>query len=477
MVKFIVGDLIGNRFKVLKILGGEGITGIGVVYVVEDTQNENQLIALKTLQDQFLEMEEKVRTFKQEALSWVLLEKYPYVVNAYFVININDQPFIALEYIESDNEGRNSLTHYLKNYDITLKQAIQWAIEVCLAMEYCASRGLTPHRDIKPDNIMITTEKIAKVTDFGLAKFIVENRAVLDLLDMEDVDNLEVSLLRVSAATSEVTGGSVPWMAPEQFEGKPEMRSDIYSFGIVLYQLINKGQRPFRKYSIREFYKAHLNERPPPLNSKLWPIIDKCLKKMPGNRYQKFNELRNDLEQLYKAEFGEMPKILDSKERLDAEERFNKGISFQCLGFIDEAIAEFNHAVRLNSKYFEAYVHLGDLYLGKGILTFAMEEYNNAVKIKPDSIDIHKKLAKTYLEMRRSTESIKEYQVVLTLDPEEVEMYMKLAEVHELINDLETALSFYQHFVDTAPSKHSKEIKSAKKAIKRIEKIKKEDRT
>ena len=64
MVNYIEGDLIGNRFKVLKVLGGEGVTGIGVVYAVKDTKNDNKVIALKTLQDQFLEMEAKVKTFK-----------------------------------------------------------------------------------------------------------------------------------------------------------------------------------------------------------------------------------------------------------------------------------------------------------------------------------------------------------------------------------------------------------------------------
>jgi serine/threonine protein kinase len=340
-------------------------------------------------------------------------------------------------------------------------------------MEYCASRGLTPHRDIKPDNIMITKERIAKITDFGLAKFIVENRAVIDLLDMEDVDDLEISLLRVSAATSDVTGGSVPWMAPEQFEGKPEMRSDIYSFGIVLYQLVNKGQRPFRKFSIRQFYQAHLSERPPRLNSKLWPIIKKCLKKKPENRYQRFRELRKDLEKLFTAEYGEKPSIIDRKERLDAEERFNKGISFHSLGFLDEAIAEFNQAVRLDSNYFDAYVKLGDLYMEKGIYTFAMEEYNNALKVDHESIDVHKKLAKTYLDMRRSTESIKEYLVILTLDPNDVKMYLELAAIHELLRDYETALSLTHKFLELAPSDYSKDIKDAKRAIKRIGKIQK----
>jgi serine/threonine protein kinase len=475
VVKYTIGDVIGERFKVLKVLGGEGITGIGVVYVVEDSKNENKVIAIKTLQDQFLELEKKVKTFKQEALSWVLLDHYPYVVNAFFVINIDNRPYIALEYIAPDNNDRNTLSDYLKE-EISLKQALQWAIEVCSAMVYCASRGLTPHRDIKPDNIMITSDKIAKVTDFGLAKFIVENRAVIDLLDMEDVDDLEASLLRVSAATSDITGGSVPWMAPEQFEGKPDMRSDIYSFGVVLYQMVNKGKRPFRKFSIREFYKAHLSERPPPLKSKLWPIIEKCLKKKSENRYQKFSELREDLEDLFNNMFGEKPVILAGKERLDAEERFNKGISFQALGFIDEAIAEYNHAIRLDPNYFNAYVNLGDLYMEKGILTFAMEEFQNALKINHDSIKVHKKLAKTYFEMRRSTESIKEYLVILTLDPKDVKIYLELAAIHELIRDYETALSLNQKFIDQAPSDYSKDIKTAKRAIKRIGKIKKQNK-
>jgi len=468
--QYQIGDIIGERFKILDILGGEGISGIGIVYVCADNEqeNKNNKIALKTLQSQFLKLEKKIKTFKSEALAWVLLEKSPYIINAEYVINLEGRPFIAIEYIAPDDQGRNTLTDYLK-YSIPLEIKLKWSIEVCIAMEHCASRGLSPHRDIKPDNIMITKKGIAKVTDFGLSKFLIENKAIITMLDMKNGEDLSSTLLRITHG--EVTGGSVPWMAPEQFEGIPDMKSDIYSLGCVMYQMVNKGKRPFNKFSIRHFYQAHSNEKPKPVFTELWPIIKKCLEKSPEDRYQTFAELRKDLEKLYIKVFGKKPSFKLKRPQLTAKDYFNKGISFEALGFIDEAIREYIQTVKKDPKFFEAYYNLGVLYLLIDIFTFALDEFHKALKLKPDSIDTHKKIAFTYREMLRLSDSIEKYKEILQMNPSEVLIYLDLAEIYETLEDYDNAIESYQKFIDSAPPKFSRDIKNAKKEKRRILKI------
>ena len=412
-------------------------------------------------------MEKKTKSFKKEALAWVLLDKFPYIVNANFVINLEERPFICLEYIAPDERGWNRLTDYLQN-PISLQQATQWGIEVSFAMEHCASRGLTPHRDIKPDNIMITKDGIAKVTDFGLSKFYLEGNTVISCIDMEEVINLTATFLRITHG--EVTGGSIPWMAPEQFEGAPDMRSDIYSFGVVLYQMSNKGKRPFNKFSIRHFYQAHLEEQPRPLRSKLWPIISKCLEKDPNDRYQNFTELRTDLVNLYKKEVKEDPPILVKKEKLDASERYNKGFSFKTLGFMDEAIDEFNQVIAQDPNHFKAYLELSLLYLKKGIHTFAMEELEKALKINPYSVEARKTKAITLREMGHLREAVEEYRETMILDPDDVKIHLELAGLYEIMEEYENAEMFYQNFIICATNEDPRDKKNAKKALNRISK-------
>jgi len=469
------GDVIGETYKVLKVLGGEGQSGVGIVYICSEIEKDNEIgneiVALKTLQTPFLDLEKKIKTFKKEALAWVLLDKFPYIVNANFVINLEGRPFICLEYIAPDEMERNTLTEYLKT-PISLQKAVKWGIEVSFAMEHCASRGLTPHRDIKPDNIMIINKEIAKLTDFGLSNFYLEGNTVISMLDMKEVINLTQTFLRITHG--EVTGGSIPWMAPEQFEGIPDMRSDIYSFGIVLYQMGNEGRRPFNKFSIRHFYQAHLEEQPRPLRSKLWPIISKCLEKDPDDRYQNFRELRTDLIDLYKKEFNEDPPILVKKEKLDASEHYNKGFSFKTLGFIDEAIEEFNQVVAQDPNHFKAYFELGVLFSKKGVHTFAMEELEKALKINPYSVEARKKKAITLREMGHLNEAVEEYRETMILDPEDVKIHLELAGLYEIMEEYDNAEMFYQNFIICATHKGSRDKKNAKKALNRIRKKLKE---
>ncbi len=465
-------NIIGDRYEILQILGGEGKSGVGVVYVCRDLKRARRAtsnIALKTLQNRFVEAEGKNKIFRSEALSWMLLDKHPFIVNAYYVVNLEGKTYIAMEYIAPDLKGRNTLTHYLEE-PISLQQALIWAIQICYAMEYAASRGLTPHRDIKSDNIMITNDGIAKITDFGLAKFIIENQTVKSIVDLAKYDDLVgKSILKLSLDHSQVVGGTVLYMSPEQFEGVSDMRSDIYSFGIVLYQMTNNGKRPFDYLTIDEFHKAHKYEEPKPLDSKLWPIVKKCIEKKPEDRYQTFTLLRKDLEDLYKEEFKTIPPIIIEKKEMTAQEYFDKGTSFLTLEFYEEAIEEFKHAIYMKSTYYEAFMQLGLIYLKLGRISMAIEEFNKALRLKPHLLEAHLHLAEAYYEARVIENVIAEYKKVIEIDQNKIDAYYFLGNAYDQIQDNEHALENYDTFLKHAsPYEYPELLEKAKQARLRV---------
>ena len=238
---------IGYRirmFEIHHILAG----GMGTVYICYDHEFK-EAVVLKTIQDKFLLNKERIDDFKREALAWVTLERYPYIVPARWVEEYDYRLFVVADYIAPDGQGRNTLSHYLKE-DLSLKQQLTWAIECCRGMEYAVGRGVTPHRDIKPDNLMITSNGTLMVTDFGLAGI---GQTMTEVPEHQEQKGLTFILLN----DGRITGGTLPYMAPEQFQGIANEQSDIYAFGIVLYQMAAQGKLPFEATPSRSWEACH----------------------------------------------------------------------------------------------------------------------------------------------------------------------------------------------------------------------------
>ncbi|GAG33758.1 unnamed protein product, partial [marine sediment metagenome] len=154
--QYKVGEIIGEKYKINRILGGAGKSGMGTVYICKEL-NTKSFVALKTLQTLFLFSKRGVNSFKREAYIWMQLEAHPYIVKALAFETIDMLPYIILEYIAPDKNGKNTLAHYLKS-PIPLKQAMLWGMQFCDGMHYALSHDVTPHRDVKPENIMITDD-------------------------------------------------------------------------------------------------------------------------------------------------------------------------------------------------------------------------------------------------------------------------------------------------------------------------------
>src|SRR5450756_213917 len=353
------GDFIGQKYEVYGIIGKGGF---GVVYLVYsiDSHGTGEVHALKTFQGQFLVDQEVRKRFHKEASVWVELGRHPYLVHAYFVDEISGRLYIDLEYIAPNKEGLNSLDGYLLQQQPDLAQSLRWAIQICYGMEYAYSKGVRAHRDLKPANIMITQERTAKITDFGLA-------GVLREFPSMGAAGLGVSGL--SGQTMLGTGFGTPThMAPEQFDNAAgcDERSDIYSFGVVLYQMATGGQVPFLPLSrdgseqmMADFRRLHRESPVPQLDSPLLPIIQRCLEKSPEKRYQTFKEVRNNLEPLLQHETGEVIIPPQSKE-LEAWEWSNKGVSLAHLSRHEESIFCCDKALALDPRNAAAWNNKGN---------------------------------------------------------------------------------------------------------------------
>ncbi|OVE79934.1 hypothetical protein BVY01_01185, partial [bacterium I07] len=269
---------------------GEG--GMGVVYKAHDTKLD-RIVALKFLSHDTTISETDRARFLQEAKAASAIN-HANVCTIYDIKEEDGKQFIVMEYVEGETLGKK-----LKNGALEYKTAIDYAIQIAEALQAAHEKGII-HRDIKSENIMVTPKNQIKVMDFGLAKL--------------------RGSLKLTKTSS--TLGTVSYMSPEQILGKEvDARSDIFSFGVVLYEMLS-GQLPFKgEYEAAVTY-AIVNEEPEPLHivksiysSGIKHLLDKLLVKDPNNRYQSVLELIPVLELLYsrKDSLIESPKSSSNK--------------------------------------------------------------------------------------------------------------------------------------------------------------------
>ena len=443
------GELIAGRYRVQDVFGGEGKSSMGIVYVCHDLEYD-RILALKTLQGRYLDSIKTRDAFKKEALAWIYLEKHPHIVRAYWVREIDHHIFIACEYIAPDAAGRNTLTPYLKSA-FSLKRVLGWAIQFCHGMEYACSRGVTPHRDIKPDNIMITLDGCAKITDFGFVG-LGDNRSSGEIRDL--MQKNQEALKFLAPADRRIVAGSPPWMAPEQFYGVAEARSDIYSFGIVLFQMVSNGELPFQPRRGDSWRVAHREYPIPRISGKgavLEQIIQTCLQKRRDKRYDDFSALRRDIEEVFAAEItrrtGELPPAPPHHEDLREADLINKGMSFANLGLIDEGIRNYRESIRLNPGNACSHYNLGNALAKKGRSADAIREYREALRIDPDLTAAHFNLGIALFKAGHLEESITAYNEAIRTDPFFATGYLNLGVAFQKKGAMVQAIEAYRDAV------------------------------
>lgn len=462
-----IEDNIGKDFVVKDILGGEWKTGMGTVYLC--LNNEYKFImALKTFQDQFIYSEEIKKRFKNEALAWIHLGKHPNIVTAYSFDIFDDRPFILLEPIVPDDKGRNTLEHYIET-DIAESQLIEmvlqdlfpefkrgkkityinplflevqvldWSIQFCHGMEYAKSKGVTPHRDIKPANIMITRDNVLKITDFGLAKIWDK---VDDLSKFEDIPEEIINFLHTDA--TKMYSGTPEYMAPEQFDGHADFRSDIYSFGVILYQMINRGIPPFEDEISLGWEEAHKKGKIKIIESDIFPIVEKCLEKKPEDRYQNFEELRHDLETLYKKKTNNDPPKPPKEIELEAWEYVNKAYALKKLGYTNLSILNLRKAININPDLYQAHMNLGIEFIECEQYENAIQEFKEVIKINPNYAKAHYNLANNLSKINELNDVIYHYKEAIRLDPKCKQAHVNMGKTLSDMGQIDKAIYEYK---------------------------------
>jgi TolB-like protein/Flp pilus assembly protein TadD len=279
------------RLGDFEILREIGRGGMGTVYEARQISLDRK-IALKILPPQASADPERLRRFEREARALAAIE-HPNIVTIHSVETCGEIHFITMELVRGE-----PLSKGIPKDGLPVGKLLELAVQLADALAAAHRHGVV-HRDLKPANIVVSESGQVKVLDFGLAR--------LRRPATEEPEGDTRLPTRSEAATGQQVFGTLPYMSPEQIEGKPiDSRSDVFSLGIVLHEMAT-GQRPFSGDSSAALASSILRDPPPPL-ADLRPglpeeaarIVRRCLEKEPDRRYQTATDLRNDLEDLRK---------------------------------------------------------------------------------------------------------------------------------------------------------------------------------
>src|SRR5712692_2301591 len=287
---------IGTKLARYEIRSQLGAGGMGEVYLVEDTRLHRK-VALKVLPAELTQNRDRLRRFEQEAQAAAALN-HPNIAHIYEIGEADGVHFIAMEFIDG-----HTLRHCIADAQIDLPKRLRYLQHAAEGLAKAHDAGIV-HRDLKPENIMITRDGHAKVFDFGLAKLIEPQHPSGTASETASEDVTAIPELHSAIGTVFGTAG---YMSPEQAQGKTnqiDQRSDIFSFGCILYEAVT-GHKAFQGEDRIDSLNKIIREPVPPISDfdptmpgELQKIVRRCLEKDPEERYQSIKDVAMELKEL-----------------------------------------------------------------------------------------------------------------------------------------------------------------------------------
>jgi len=462
-----------------------GAGGMGVVWRAFDTRLHRE-VALKVLPADQNDRARRARML-QEARSASALN-HPNIVTIYGVDTDGGTDFIAMELVRGQ-----TLHDLLHSGPVPPRLAIRYAMQICDALAAAHSAGVI-HRDLKPANIMITSTGHVKVVDFGIAKL---NQA-------PDTTGGVGETLTVPLTSEDVVLGTLAYMSPEQALGDHvDRRSDIFSFGVVLYQML-QGKMPFRGETRSQILRSLLSDQPPavvtPIRTNgrsLDSVIRKCLAKQPEDRYDTAADVLEDLRALdrkmgnvpggdggfmRKAVVGAAALVALSalllfayRDRVSArwlpalqtpatsQDWYVKGRAllerWDREGAADGAVDAMNHAIQLDSNHAISYAGLAEAYTLKDVANadpqwrkLATDAGRKAVSLNDDIAQSHLSLGTALARDDQHEEAMRQFERASQLDPGNGLARLSIANEQSAKKDYAGALESYQRARALSPA-------------------------
>ena len=402
------GDVLLGQYEIVSKLG-EG--GMGTVYKAH-YRAVNVDLALKIPRPTIFARAGGKKDFIREAETWVKLREHPHLVTCHLVSMIDDIPCIFADYIDGGSllEWIRQRRLYEGGPERALERILDVAIQFAWGLHAAHEQGLV-HQDVKPANVMMTADGLAKVTDFGLAR----------ARTLAGEENVSESILVSS-------GGMTPaYCSPEQASRQPlSHKTDIWSWGVSVLEMFVGKVTWMVGATAREALASHQRQDAviPQMPPELVTLLGRCLQPRPEDRPITMLEVANELQALYERLVGEpYPREVPTTVGLKANRFFIQAYSLSELERKEEALAAFEQAIRLDPSYAAA-------YQGKGITLLALERkeealaaFEQAIQISPTSAETYRLKGSLLMEQGQREEALAALEQAIQIDPTFAETY------------------------------------------------------
>jgi serine/threonine protein kinase/cytochrome c-type biogenesis protein CcmH/NrfG len=396
----------GNKLGPYELIANIGQGSFATVWRARKVEGINPEVAIKVLNDHNSNKE----MFQKEAQLWVNLGFHPNVMPIIEATIYNDYQVIISAY---SNEG--SLDSWLKRQNgraPSEKVAVELITGILQGLVHLHSNKVI-HSDLAPKNVLLQGG-IPRLIDFGLSKILASNQS-----------------------TVEGKGGTPLYMAPEVYGGETSKRSDIWSAGVILYQLL-AGNLPFLSNRPEVVLRKVLMDAPPPLpNTVSKPLQEIVYRALAKQREQRFASAQAmiDALQAFSTPITATLTISDSQSEAStlaqATNYFNQALAYQKQGKLDQALNNYNECLKLDSHYPMAYYNRGNLKLAQGLLDQAIDDYHQAVMLAPQDALTYYNRGLAYLQKELWPQALSDFKQALHYNPQLPEVYLSQARVYQ----------------------------------------------